>query len=145
MGSGTCYHESAVIPVIDPSRCRSIELSIYRLSSVDVRLASIINHLSVHLYSSLPCLRWRLVDGCCLLATHLSGVAVGRRNFAAAVCDACRHPSPCLLLSRGLLVTTWCRLSPVFVTIDEGCGRCHAFTSWTSILSPLCYWFDQCS
>ena len=60
--------------------CRR-SFSVYRLSSIIC--------LSVNLYSSLP------VDGCCLLAPHLSGAAVGRRNFAAAVCDACRHPSPC--------------------------------------------------
>ena len=85
--------------VIDISSivCRR-SCSVYRQSSI---------YLSVHLYSSLPCLRWRLVDGCCLLAPHLSGVAVGRRNFAAAVCDACRHPSPCSVAGTGLLLTTW--------------------------------------
>ena len=121
-----------------------LQLSSYRLSSVDIRLASTINQLSVHHYSSLPCLRWRLVDDCCLLAPHLFGVAVGLHNFVATVCDICRHPWPCPVAGTGLLVTTWCRLSPVFIIIDEGCDCCHAFTSWTSVLSALCYWFDQC-
>ena len=93
MGSGTGYHESAGLQL---SIHRAIELSIYRLSSVDVRVASSVYHqssmLSFHLYSSLPCLRWRLVDGCCLLTPHPSGVVVGRRDFATAVCDACRDP-----------------------------------------------------
>ena len=125
---------------------RAIDISsiVCRRSFSVYRLSSII-YLSVNLYSSLPCLRWRLVDGCCLLAPHLSGAAVGRRNFAAAVCDACRHPSPCSVAGTGLLVTTWRRLSPIFVIIDEGCNCCHASTSWTSVLSSLCYWFDQCS
>ena len=131
------------------SSYRSLDLSsyryiVYRLSTAVYRLSSII-YLSVGLYSSLPCLRWRLVDGCCLLATHLSGVAVGRRNFAAAVCDACRHPSPCSVAGTGLLVTTWCRLSPVLVIVGSGCDCCHASTSWTSVLSSLCYSFDKCS
>ena len=116
---------------------RAIDISsiVCRRSFSVYRLSSII-YLSVNLYSSLT------VDGCCLLAPHLSGAAVGRRNFAAAVC---RHPSPCSVAGTGLLVTTWRRLSPVFVIIDEGCNCCHASTSWTSVLSSLCYWFDQCS
>ena len=136
------------------------------------------------------------IAGCCLLAPHLSGVAVWRCNFAAAVCDVrlptsftvicgwhgaviggsfhkyrfCRnkhvlvatkhvfcHDKRMLVVTKvlsrqtcacrdkafvklvfvatkivatkmilvtapvndtGLLVTTWCRLSPVFVTVD---------------------------
>jgi len=75
MGREIGYHESAGLQLSIP---RTMNLSIYRLSSVDIRLASSVYHqsssLSVHLYSSLPCLRWRLVDGCCLMAPHLSGV-----------------------------------------------------------------------
>ena len=71
----------------------------------------------------LPCLRWPLVDDCCLLAPHLSGVAVGCRNFAAAVCDACQYSSA----GKGLLATTWRRLSPVFVVVDEGCSLLSQF------------------
>ena len=82
-----------------------------RPSSIFSCLSSIVNHvLSVQrivwssflqfifissINLSLPCVRWWLVDGCCLLALHLSGVAVWRRNFAAAVCDACQHPTSC--------------------------------------------------
>ena len=139
------FRHHILIAGLQLSSYRSLEILIYRLLSVDVCLASIINHLSVHLYSSLPCLHWWLVDGCCLLAPHLSGVAVGHRNFAAAVCDACGHPSPCSVAGTGLLMMTWCRLLPVFVTIDKGCDCCHASASWTSVLSSLCYWFDHCS
>ena len=106
-----------------------------RLSSFLCRLSSVVYHRSSITYYNrlfnsslfrqltplLPCLRWPLVDGCCLMAPHLSGVAVWRPNFAAAVYDACQHPTSCSVTGTGLLVTTWCRLSPVFVTIDEGC------------------------
>ena len=34
-----------------------------------------------------------------------------------------------LLLARALLVTTRCRLLPVFVIVDPGCYRCHASTA----------------
>ena len=113
-----------------------------RLSSVVSCLSSIVNHvLSVHRFVSssilqlifilhlssvnplLPRLRWPLVEDCCLLAPHLSGVAVVCRNFAAAVCDACQHSSA----GTGLLATTWRRLSPVFVVVDEGCSLLSQF------------------
>ena len=103
---GENFRQYILIAGLQLSIPRVIDLSIYRLRSCSVYRQSSI-YLSVHLYSSLPCLRWRLIDGCCLLAPHLSGVAVGRRNFAAAVCDACRHPSPCSVAGTGLLVTTW--------------------------------------
>ena len=145
-----CLQDSSY-PVIQWSSYPVIQWSSYHLSSVVCRhsssvysLPSII-FLSVHLYLSLPCLHWRLVDGCCLLALHLSGVVVGRCNSAAAVCDTCRHPSPCPVAGMGLLVMTWCRLSHVFFIVDECCDCCHASTLWTSVLSSLGYWFDQCS
>ena len=124
---------------------------LYRLPSVVVSLSTFVSRLSPITYCQfivssdhqffnsslffaflqltplLPCLRWRPVDGCCLLAPHLSGVAVWRRNFAAAVCDACRHPSPCSVAGTGLLVTTWCRLLPV----------CHSDSSSTSWKFPV--------
>ena len=88
-----------------------IRLSSFLCRQSSVVLSSIVNHvLSVHriVWSSFlqlifissvnppqPCVRWWLVDGCCLLAPHLSGVAVWRRNFAAVVCDSCQHPTSC--------------------------------------------------
>ena len=132
-GIGLLFREisdSILIAWLHLSSYRSLELSIYRLSTFVKRLSSII------------CLSVHLVDGCCLLAPHLSDVAVGRRNFVAAVCDACRHLSPCPVAGTGLLVTTRCRLSPVFVIVDEGCDWGHASTSWPSFLSSQCYWFE---
>ena len=90
---------------------------LYRLPSVVVSLSTFVSRLSPITYCQfivssdhqffksslffaflqltplLPCLRWRPVDGCCLLAPHLSGVAVWRRNLAAAACDACQQSS----------------------------------------------------
>ena len=134
---GGNFRQYILIAGLQLSIPRVIDLSIYRLSSVDVRVASIVNHLSIS--SSL------FFTAMSTLATGrrlLPGVAVGRRNFAAAVCDTCRHHSPCPVAGTRLLVATWCHLSPVFVIIDEGCDSCHASTSWTSVLSSLCYWFE---
>ena len=93
----------------------------------------------------LPCLHWPLINGGCLLAPPLSGVAAWCCNFTAAVCDTCQHSSPWSVVGMGLLMTTWCCLLPIFVIIDAGGDCCHNPTSGTSFLSSLCYWFNQCS
>jgi len=138
---------------LQDSSYRSLQLSCYRVNvyrlSIVCRRSSIVYHQSsiyqfifirhCHVYVG----DWSTLAACwhstCLVLRW------GVVTSAAAVCDACRHPSPCSAAGTGLLVTTLRRLSPVFVIVDEGCDCCQASTSWTSVLSSWCYWFDQCS
>ena len=133
-----CRHSSVVYRLSSVTYCQFTGSSDHQFFKSSLFFASL------QLTLLLPCLRWWLVDDCCLLAWHRSGVAVWSHNFAAAVCDACQHPSPCSLAGTGLLVMTWCHLLPVCHR-QHGCDCCHASTSWTSFLSSLCYWLDQCS
>ena len=134
---------------LQDSSYRSLELSIYRLSSVDVRLASVVYHqssiyqllfiLHCHVYVgdwSTVAARWHRT---CLVLRW--GVVTSLLQFVTPADTLHRA----LIAGTGLLVTTWRRLSPIFVIIDERCDCCHACTSWTSVMSSLCYWFDQCS
>ena len=128
---------------LQDSSYRSLELSIYRLSSVDVRLASIVYHQS-SVYQLIFILHCRSTVAACWHRTCLVlrwGVVTSLLQFVTPADTLHRA----LIAGTGLLVTTWRRLSPIFVIIDEGCNCCHASTSWTSVLSSLCYWFDQCS
>ena len=126
-----------------------ILLSTQRLSSIVCRRSSIVYHQSsIYQFIFIRHCHVYVGDWSTLAACWHSTCLVLRRGVvtsAAAVCDACRHPSPCSVAGTGLLVTTWRRLSPVCVIVDEGCDCCQASTSWTSVLSSLCYWFDQCS
>ena len=128
-------------PVIDPSSYRSID--IYHLSSVEVRLTSSVYHQSsvYHFIFILHCHvyvgDWSTVAAC----WHRTCLALrwGVVTSAAAVCDVCRHPSPCSVAGTGLLVTTWCRLSPVFFHRRRGVSR---FVDQCPVVAVLVH---QCS
>ena len=121
-------------PVIDPSSYRYIvcrrSSSVYHQSSVYQFIFVLHCHVSVGVWSTVA-VCWHRT---CLVLQW--GVVTSLLQSVT---------SPCPVAGTGLLVTTWCRLPPVFVISDEGCDCCHAPTSWTSVLSSLCYWFDRCS
>ena len=135
-------------PVIDPSRCRSIELSIYRLSSVDVRLASSVYHQS-SIYQFIFILRCHVYvgDSSTVAACWQRTCLVLRWGVVTSLLQSVTPADSLHLLCyrHGAARDDLVSLSPVFVTIGEGCGCCHASSSWTSVLSSLCYWFYQCS
>ena len=146
-------HSSVVVHLSTFISLSSVTYCLFTISSDRQFFKSSLFFAFLQLTLLLPCLRWPLVNDCCLLAQHWSGVAVWSLNFTAAVCDACQHPSPCSVAGTRLLVTSWCHLLPVLSSTwgatavtpplhgPVSCRRC--VTGSTSALSQVS-WLSIC-